>query len=123
MPRKPGEPGEYSSGLSRKVERVRLPESAESEVVIDEAEKKLILETAQNGRDILAKHFMPGLGVIPSENNKGAYEILDPKTGKPAVSRMAGLRTYTPPKNFMGSWAAFLGAYEQVVKLGWIKTK
>lgn len=48
--------------------------------------------------------------------NDGAYEILDPKTGKPAISR-----TYKPPKNLMGNWAAFLGAYEQMVKLGWLK--
>ncbi len=50
------------------------------------------------------------------KNNEGAYEILNPDTGKPASSR-----AYKPPKDFMANWAAFLGAYEQVLKLGWIK--
>lgn len=52
------------------------------------------------------------------KNNKGAYEILNPETGKPAISH-----TYKPPKDFMANWAAYLSAYEQAVKLGWIKNK
>jgi GH15 family glucan-1,4-alpha-glucosidase len=59
--------------------------------------------------------------VVAAENfkeNKGAYEILNPDTGKPASSR-----TYKPPKDFMASWASYLGAHNQAVKLGWIKGK
>ncbi len=50
------------------------------------------------------------------KDNAGAYEILKPDTGQPAISR-----TYKPPKDFMANWAAYLSAYEQMVKLGWIK--
>jgi len=52
------------------------------------------------------------------KDNAGAYEILNPETGKPASSR-----TYKPPKDFMANWAAYLSAYEQAVKLGWLKAE
>ncbi len=45
----------------------------------------------------------------------GVYEIFNPGNRQPAISRW-----YKPPKNFMGSMAAFMGAYRQMKRLSWI---
>lgn len=45
----------------------------------------------------------------------GAYEILDPEELKPA-----DIFGYTPPQDFMGTLAGFMGAYGELKKLGWI---
>jgi hypothetical protein len=39
---------------------------------------------------------------------------------EPALGRRLGITTYKPPKNLMGSLAAYQGAYRQLNKLGWI---
>ncbi len=44
----------------------------------------------------------------------GAYEIVKPDEPKPPKG------IYSPPKNLMGSLAAYQGAYGQLKKLGWI---
>jgi glycogen debranching enzyme len=45
----------------------------------------------------------------------GAYEVFEPDSSKPEKSLI-----YKPPKNFMGSMAAFKGAEAQLKELGWI---
>jgi len=50
----------------------------------------------------------------------GAYEIFRPDEPIPASTKTLGITTYTPPKNLLGSLAAYQGAYGQLKKLGWI---
>jgi glycogen debranching enzyme len=49
------------------------------------------------------------------DNAGGAYEIFQPDTRKPAITRW-----YKPPRNFMGNLVAYEGAYLQLKKLGWV---
>lgn len=49
------------------------------------------------------------------EESGGAYEIYQPDTREPAVTRW-----YKPPENFMANMAAYEGAYLQLKELGWI---
>jgi hypothetical protein len=50
----------------------------------------------------------------------GAYEIVNADKATPPESKRFGITTYTPPKNLMGSMAAYLGAYSQLKELGWV---
>ena len=45
----------------------------------------------------------------------GAYEVFEPDEPKPGRTAF-----YKPPQNFMGSMAAYQGAYAQLKELGWI---
>jgi hypothetical protein len=45
----------------------------------------------------------------------GAYEVFEPDASRPGCTRW-----YRPPQNFMGSMAAYQGAYAHLKKEGWI---
>ena len=91
-------------GVSRLVEAVRLPKN-EKEAEISGEEKELISDTARQGRDILKRHFMPELGVIPSENpEENFYNQLWARDAAHFVGNV--------PEDFVAAWTSLANIFK-----------